>query len=111
MGGKTERIEKQSEPVREEDITNALMKIVKGEKKTIYFTQGHGEKNIEDSERNGDSNAKGGLEKEGYVVKEVNHVQEGKVADDTAVLVMASLASEPIPNEVDRIDGDLNSAG
>src|SRR5262245_18082110 len=51
MAGKTERIEKQNEPVREEDVTNALMKIVKGEKKTIYFTDGHGEKKIDDSER------------------------------------------------------------
>ena len=58
MGGKTERIEKQSEPVREEDVTNALMKIVKGQKKTIYFVQGHGEKNIDDNEKNGYSNVK-----------------------------------------------------
>src|SRR2546426_9247903 len=65
MGGKTERIEKQSEPLREEDLTNALMKLVKGEKKTIYFTQGHGEKNLEESDRNGYSNAEGGLEQEG----------------------------------------------
>jgi len=111
MGGKTERIEKQSEPLREEDITNALMKIVKGEKKTIYFTQGHGEKNIEDSERNGYSNAKGGLEKEGYVVKAVNLVQEAKVPDDTAVLVMAGPTSEPFPNEMDQIDGFLDKGG
>ena len=111
MGGKTERIEKQSEPLREEDVTNALLKIVKGEKKTIYFTQGHGEKNIEDSERNGYSNAKGGLEKEGYVVKAVNLVQEAKVPDDTAVLVMAGPTSEPFPNEMDQIDGFLDKGG
>jgi len=111
MGGQTERIEKQSEPLREEDITNALMKIVKGEKKTIYFTQGHGEKNIEDSERNGYSNAKGGLEKEGYLVKAVNPVQEAKVPDDTSVLVMAGPTSEPFPNEMDQIDGFLNKGG
>src|SRR5204863_9263197 len=78
MGGKTERIEKQSEPVREEDITNALMKIVKGEKKTIYFVQGHGEKNIDDAEKSGYSNVKAALEKENYVIKGVNLVQENK---------------------------------
>ena len=88
MGGKTERIEKQSEPLREEDLTNALMKIVKGEKKTIYFTQGHGEKNLDDNERTGYSNAKGALEKENYVVKTVNLVQEQKVPDDAAALVI-----------------------
>src|SRR5688572_21963386 len=45
MGGKTERIEKQS-AVSEEDLTNALMKIIKNKKKTIYFTEDHGEKPI-----------------------------------------------------------------
>src|SRR2546427_4319781 len=111
MGGKTERIEKPSEPLREEDITNALMKIVKGEKKTIYLTQGHGEKNIEDSDRNGYSNAKGGLEKEGYVVKTINLVQEGKVPDDTSALIMAGPTSEPFPNEMEQIGGFLDKGG
>src|SRR5262249_31112027 len=111
MGGKTERIEKQSEPLREEDVTNALMKIVKGEKKNIYFVQGHGEKKIEDTDRNGYSNAKAGLEKESYVIKTVNLVEQGKVPDDASVLVMAGPTSEPFPNEMEIIDGFLNKGG
>jgi ABC-type uncharacterized transport system involved in gliding motility auxiliary subunit len=111
MGGKTERIEKQSEPVREEDLTNSLMKIVKGEKKTIYFVQGHGERSIDDSERKGYSNAKGGLEKENYVLKPLNLVQENKIPDDAAALVMLGPTSEPFPNELDLIDGYLNKGG
>jgi len=35
------------------------MKIVKGEKKTVYFTEGHGEKKLDDMERTGYSGAKG----------------------------------------------------
>src|SRR5439155_11397661 len=93
------------------DLTNTLMKIVKGEKKTIYFTQGHGEKNLEDKERTGFSNAKGALEKESYVVKTVNLVQEGKVPDDASVLVMAGPTSEPFPNEMELIDAFLNKGG
>jgi len=111
MGGKTERIEKQSEPVREEDITNALMKVVKGEKKTVYFVQGHGEKNVDDSEKTGYSSAKGGLERDGYVVKTVNLVQDNKVPDDASVLVMVGPTSEPFANELDLIDGFLNKGG
>jgi len=111
MGGKTERVEKQSEPAREEDITNALMKIVKGEKKTIYFTEGHGEKKLDQTERTGYSNAKGRLEKESYAVKTVNLVSEGKVPDDTSVLVMAGPTSEPFPNELDLIDAYLQKGG
>jgi ABC-type uncharacterized transport system involved in gliding motility auxiliary subunit len=111
MGPKTERIEKQSEALREEDITNALMKIVKGEKKTVYFTQGHGEKAIDDSERSGYANAKAALEKENYVVKTVNLVMEGKVPDDASALIMDGPKTEPFPNELDLMDAFLNKGG
>lgn len=111
MAAKTERIEKQSEPVREEDVTNALMKIVKGEKKTIYFTQGHGEKDLNDTERTGYSSAKSRLETENYVIKTVNLVSEGKVPDDASVLVIAGPASEPFSNELEIVDAYLNKGG
>ena len=111
MPGKTERIEKQSEALREEDVTNAMMKIVKGEKKTIYFVQGHGEKNIDDTEKNGYSSAKAGLEKDNYSLKTLNLVQENKIPDDASVLVMAGPTSEPFPNELELIDGFLNKGG
>ena len=111
MAGKTERIEKQSEPLREEDMTNALMKIVKGEKKTIYFVEGHGEKKIDDADRAGFSAAKAGLEKENYVIKTANLVQEAKVPDDASVLVVAGPSSEPFPNELEFIDAFLNKGG
>jgi len=112
MAGKTERIEKQSEPLHEEDITNSLMKLVKGEKKTIYFTQGHGEKTPDDNDRTGYSNAKGGLEKENYVIKTINLAeQQGKIPDDASVVVMAGPKNEPFPNEMDALDAYLNKGG
>jgi gliding motility-associatede transport system auxiliary component len=111
MAGKTERIEKQSEPIREEDVTNALMKIVKGEKKTIYFVQGHGEKSIEDADKSGYSMSKAGLEKDNYVVKTVNLAEEKKVPDDASVLVMAGPTTEPFSNELDLIDAYINKGG
>ena len=111
MAGKTERIEKQSEALREEDVTNALMKIVKGEKKTIYFVQGHGEKSIDDTEKNGYSTAKAGLEKDNYTIKTLNLVQENKVPDDASALVMDGPTSEPFPNELELIDSFLNKGG
>jgi len=111
MAGKTERIEKPSEPVREEDLTNALMKIVKGEKKTIYFVQGHGEKSIEDADKNGYSSAKAGLEKENYVIKPLNLVQENKVPDDASVVIMVGPTSEPFANELEVLEAYLNKGG
>ena len=111
MAGKTERIEKQSEPLREEDVTNALMKIVKGEKKTIYFVEGHGEKSIDNTERTSYSNARSGLEKENDVVKTLNIVREGKIPDDASVIVVAGPTTAPFQNELDLIDAYLNKGG
>jgi len=88
-----------------------LMKIVKGEKKTIYFVQGHGEKSIDDGEKTGYSTAKAALEKENYVLKSLNLVQENKVPEDASVLVMIGPTSEPFPNELELIDGYLNKGG
>lgn len=111
MGDKTERVEKQSERVQEEDVTNTLTKIVKGAKKTIYFTDGHGEKKIDDTERTGYNLARTDLEKENYSVKAVNLVSENKVPDDTTVLVVAGPTAEFFPNEIDLIENYLDNGG
>ncbi len=111
MGDKTERVEKQSEPLREEDVVNTLTKIVKGEKKTIYFTEGHGEKKVDDNDRTGFNQARADLERESYSVKGVNLVTENMVPDDTTVLVIAGPTVEFFPNEIEMIDTFLKNGG
>ncbi len=39
-----------SRPTQEQDVTNALIKVVSGQARTVYFTQGHGEKDPTSSE-------------------------------------------------------------
>jgi len=111
MAGKTERIEKQSDALREEDVTNSLMKIVKGQKKTIYFTEGHGEKQITSSDRSGFQAAAKELERVNYVVKTVNLATEQKVPDDATVVIMAGPTIEPVSTELDLLDGYLAKGG
>src|SRR5215831_19492860 len=111
MGDKTERVEKQSEPLREEDVTNTLMKIEKGEKKTIYFIQGHGEKKIDDTDRTGYSQANADLEKENYAVKSVNLVTEGKIPADASVVVVAGPTAELFPNEIEMLNDYAKNGG
>ncbi len=109
--GRTEKIEKQDEEVREEDITNALLRIIKPESKVIYFLTGHGEKSIDESEAEGYSMVKEGLEQERYQVKSLSLVREQKVPDDCAVLVVAGPATEPFPEELDKINQYLERGG
>jgi len=112
QGGKTQRVEKQNADLKEEDVTNALLKLVKGVQKTIYFTQGHGEKQIDSTDkRTGYQLAKTGLEKENYVVKPLNLIQESKVPADATAVVMAGPTAEPVAAELDALDTFLNGGG
>ena len=107
-GGRTEKIEKRSEEVQEEDLTNALIKAGRSEAKKIYFLQGHGEKDPSDTERAGYSAAKSALENQGYEVGTVNLASEGKVPADAKVLILAGPTTEPFPAEMGFIEGFLS---
>lgn len=109
--GKQEKIEKRDQEIREEDLTNAIIKVGRTVTKTVYFVQGHGEKDLEDKERGGFAGVKQGLEKEGYKVSPLNLAGESKVPDDASVLVLAGPKSEPFPKELEYVNDYLNRGG
>jgi ABC-type uncharacterized transport system involved in gliding motility auxiliary subunit len=84
-GGKSTR----SEEVSEEAITNAIINVSRQGEKTIYFTQGHGEPDIDSTEETGYSTAKAGLEKLSFKVKKLVLFQEAAVPADAAAVVVA----------------------
>ncbi len=45
--GRSERVNAEGE----QDLTNAIIKVVSGQQRKVYFTQGHGEKDTTSSER------------------------------------------------------------
>src|SRR5262249_56080821 len=65
--GRTERITSNSE----QDITNGIIKVVSGQQKKVYFTQGHGEKNTTSSDREGYDTIAGALGRENYGVEKL----------------------------------------
>jgi len=110
-GGRQEKVEKRSEEVKEEDLTNAIIKLQRTETKTIYFVQGHGEWDIADTERGGYAEAKSGLEKEGFKVSSINLASQASVPADAKVLVLAGPKTEPFPKEFEFINDFLNKGG
>lgn len=110
-GNRRERIEKRNEEVQEQDLTNALIKIGRSESKKVYFVQGHGEKDIANTDRAGYSEAKKALENQGYQVGTVTLVAEGKVPADAKVLVIAGPTTTPFEQETKLIEGFLNRGG
>ena len=107
-GNRREKIEKRSEEVQEEDLTNAIIKVGRSEAKRIYFVQGHGEKDPADTEKSGYSEAQKALESQGYTVATVNLASEGKVPADAKVLIIAGATTEPFPQEIQFINDFLN---
>lgn len=108
-GGRKEKIEKRSEEVQEEDLTNAIIKVGRTENKKIYFVLGHGEKDPSDTDQTGYSLARKGLEAQGYAVGTVNLAEEGKVPADAKVLVVAGPKTEPFAQELQFISSYLNA--
>ena len=106
-----EKVEKRSEEVQEQDLTNAIIKVGRSEAKKIYFIQGHGEKDPADTEQTGYSEVKKGLEDQGYKVDTLNLAGQGKVPDDAKVLIDAGATTEPFPQEIQFISDFLNTKG
>ncbi len=74
---------------REEDITNGIIRVTRESKKKIYFLEGHGERDIEDTSPGGYYQAKRELEKKGFSVESLNLLSKGRVPKDAAVVVVA----------------------
>ena len=95
----------------EEDAVNALIKITRAAKKTLYFLEGHGEHTIEGSDELGYSNAKGELEKLGYEVKKLALALADNFPKDCALLVVPGPQKDLLPNEMETIKTYLETGG
>jgi gliding motility-associatede transport system auxiliary component len=95
----------------EEDLTNALIKATRAEKKVIYFLDGHGEDTVDETGDNGFSTVKGELEKLGYEVKKQTLALADRFPKDCALLVVAGPKKDFLPNEYETIRGYLKGGG
>jgi ABC-type uncharacterized transport system involved in gliding motility auxiliary subunit len=94
----------------EEKMSNALVRVMKEKEKTIYFTKGHGEPELNNQEAPGYQAAKQELESERFVVKEVNLLEAGSVPPDADLLVIAGPKYDLQPSELALLEDYLKSA-
>jgi gliding motility-associatede transport system auxiliary component len=105
--GRAERITADTE----QDITNGIIKVVTGQQKKVYFTQGHGERDMAGVDRDGYGTIAMGLKGENYTVDKVVLAQQGAVPDDAAVVVVAGPKTDFFPPEIDALKKYLDKAG
>ncbi|MCU1383586.1 MAG: gliding-associated putative transporter substrate-binding component GldG [Acidobacteria bacterium] len=105
--GRTERVNADGE----QDITNAIIKVVSGQQRKVYFTQGHGEKDTTSAERDGYNVIATALGHENYTVEKLAIAQQGSVPDDAAVVVVAGPKNDFFAPEVDALKKYLDKQG
>ena len=86
--------------------------MLKGEAKNIYFLQGHGERDIANTERQGYSAAKKALEDANYSVKPLSLLAEKpEIPSDAAMVVIAGASKEFLQPEIDLLKNYMVKGG
>jgi ABC-type uncharacterized transport system involved in gliding motility auxiliary subunit len=105
--GRNEKINSEGE----QELTNALIKVVQGRTPKVYFSQGHGEKDTAGTERGGYSGIAGGLTAGNFVVEKVVLAQQGAVPADAEILIIAGPRTDFLPPEIDALKAFLGKGG
>jgi gliding motility-associatede transport system auxiliary component len=116
---RVEAVESDSETSRRErvlafdeaSITNALIKLLRTETKTVYFLQGHGEREPNNKEPREMQQLANSLRTEGYEAKTLTLIESAEVPEDASVLVMAGPTGTLLEKEQRLLDDYLAAQG
>ncbi len=98
------------QPVSEQDLTSALIRLANPGSRTVYFLTGHGEHDLTASDDTGYSQVAASLKAKNYTVNPLNLVQTGKVPDDAKAVVVAGPQLALSADEVKALK-DYQAAG
>jgi ABC-type uncharacterized transport system involved in gliding motility auxiliary subunit len=105
--GRNEKVNSEGE----QELTNALIKVIQGRQPKVYFTQGHGEKDTTSAERGGYNAITAGLTSGNFVVDKVVLAQQGSVPADADVLIIAGPKTDFLGPEIDAVKAFLARGG
>lgn len=95
----------------EETITNTLRKILKPERKVIYFLTGHGERDLTKAGQGGFQVARRAVENEGYDIKPLNLLTQPEVPPEAAVVIVAGPKKPFLATEAAALKSYLERGG
>ncbi len=95
----------------EQDITNGIIKVVTGQQKKVYFSQGHGEKDTAASDREGYSSIASALGGDNYTAEKLVLLQQGSVPADATVVIAAGPKIDFLPPEIEALKTYLGKNG
>src|SRR5579863_1261453 len=93
-------------------LTNGILKLTKAGSKSVCFTIGEGEADVDDTQSaNGFAEFKKSLEGENYAVRKVNLSTEAGVPNDCNLLVIAGPTRPLLPHLIEAVGDYLNHGG
>ncbi len=101
----------------EPEITNAILRVLRHERKKVYFTSGHQEKSVEDTDPSAGLSVVGGklrgstYETESLVIARSVRGDELRVPEDADAVVVAGPKTDFLPEEIAALDLYLQSGG
>ncbi|MBI4213064.1 MAG: GldG family protein [Chloroflexi bacterium] len=95
----------------EAHMTTALLKLVNPTQLKVYYSVGHGEREIERFDDRGYSNLRTQIQQENYLVENLNLLATGEVPSDAAALIIAAPRSAFQPQELAAINRFLDAKG
>jgi len=101
----------EAQALEEEDLTNAIIQVVKGQTKTACFLTGHGEADTENTGRDGFSTALQEVEGANYKTRVVSLVESPEVPADCTVVVAAGPQAEYFEKELEVLSDYVKRGG
>ena len=95
----------------EEEITNAIIRVLKEGKKTICAVQGSGEHSFDETGREGYSNFKDLLEKNNYETRTISLLEKPEVPSDCSILLVGGPRYDYVEPVVKAIKSYVESGG
>ena len=105
--GRTERVTSSDEQA----LTNALIKVLTGAARKVYFTQGHGEKDTASSDRTGYSTVFEQLKQDNFTADTLVLVQQKAVPDDATIVVIPGPTTDFFPPEIEALNAYVAKGG
>lgn len=95
----------------EENLTDALRKLLNPRQKIIYFLTGHGERGAKDTDQGSFSLARQTLANEGFDVQDLNLLTQPTIPAEAAVVILAGPEKAIFPNEIKTLQAYLDQGG
>lgn len=105
--GRTEKVASTDE----QQLTNALIKVVEGRQPKMYFVYGHGERDTTGSDRDGYGAAAEQLRSSNFVIDRLALAQDPNVPEDADIVAIAGPTSDYLPAEIDALNAYLRRGG